>query len=159
MNNLLLEAHRLIISLVAIAIVLAGFPAHAQLTPLEIREKVIGKWKVVDVMCPSCALHARSEIGSIIELNNDRIKNEFGGDCTDTPGYTLLRKITLQKLLTTKGKSWPSQLKRALRKEKSLLYGYITCGGGNHMRMIFTPEGRSYYFWEGDTVFVLKRSS
>ena len=65
----------------------------------------------------------------------------------------------MQQLIDAKGKTWPKQLKRALHAEESVIYGYITCQGGNHMRMIFGPTGRAYYFWEGGTVFVLKRTS
>jgi hypothetical protein len=63
------------------------------------------------------------------------------------------------KLLAAKGKTWPSSLKRALQGHKHVLYGYITCEGGNLMRVIFTPNGPAYYFWEGNTVFVMKRIS
>jgi hypothetical protein len=149
--------HALKTILMLTAVLLWAVSTGGQLTRDEIHSAVTGKWQVTDVLCPTCTPHVRSEVGATIELSDTKITNAFGGDCTDTPGYALLRKTTTDKLLATKGKAWPGQLRRTLREQKSVIYGYVTCGGGNHMRMIFTTDGPAYYFWEGDTVFVLNR--
>ena len=152
-------ARRSTAMLCSLAFLLLAASARAQLSASDIHSAVLGKRQVVDVMCPTCTSHTRDEVGSVIELGDSRITNAYGGDCTNLPGYSLLRKTAVQKLLAAKGKSWQRELKQALKSEKIVLYGYITCGGGNHMRVIFTPNGPAYYFWEGDTVFVLKRTS
>jgi len=60
-------------------------------------------------------------------------------------------------LIEEKGQLWSKQLTDELRRQKSVTYGYITCDGMNHMRMIFTGNDGAYYLWEGDRVFVLAR--
>jgi hypothetical protein len=95
----------------------------------------------------------------VIVFESGRITNPFGGDCA-RPGYDQLRKISTGRLIETKGKSWPNELIKQLKSNDSLLYGYVTCEGMNHMRMIFAGPERAYYFWEGARVFVLaKRKS
>jgi hypothetical protein len=146
-------------TLSSVAFLLGTLLVSAQQIPSKIQSTVLGKWQVEDVICPTCAPHARAEVGSMIELGDSKITNAFGGDCTDAPSYKLLRKTEVRKLLAAKGKTWPHVLKRTLQSQKFVIYGYITCQGGNYMRVIFTDDGRAYYFWEGDTVFKLKRIS
>ena len=136
---------------------LLSISAGTQLPPSEVYRIVIGRWQVEDVMCPTCSSQSRPEVGSTLELGDAKLKNPFGGDCDNAPGYNLLRKTSTSSLISAKGRAWPEALKRALRAERSVTYGYVTCDGGNHMRMIFADNERAYYFWEGDTVFVLKR--
>jgi hypothetical protein len=133
--------------------------ARGQLAAHEVDASVTGEWRVEDVICPTCDTHPREEKGSLIRLTNTSLRNPFGGDCADPPGYNLLRRVATGTLLATKGKSWPEKLKSALRSDDSVIYGYITCDGGNHMRMIFTKRAVAYYFWEGDAVLVLKRKT
>ena len=143
----------------SIAFLLLSFCGNAQQASPQIHSTFLGKWQVEDVICPTCAPRARAEVGAIIALGDSNITNAFGGDCTDSPSYQLLRKTEVQKLLAAKGKTWPKVLKRTLQSQKFVIYGYITCKGGNYMRVIFADKDRAYYFWEGDTVFKLKRIS
>ena len=152
-------AGRLKTILSSIAFLLLTLAASAQQASSKIQSSVLGKWQVEDVICPTCAPRARAEVGSIIALGESSVSNAFGGDCTDSPGYRLLRKTEVQKLLAAKGKRWPKELKRTLQSQKVVIYGYITCQGGNYMRVIFAGHDRAFYFWEGDTVFKLKRIS
>ena|SRR5215469_17132139 len=118
---------------------------------------VLGVWQVVRVICSTCNNRGSSDAGTVIVFDSARITNPFGGDCGQSPGYDRLRKISADRLLETKGKLWPTELRKEIKSSVSLLYGYITCAGMNHMRMIFADGERAYYFWEGDRVFVLER--
>jgi hypothetical protein len=116
-----------------------------------------GEWLVTSVICPTCGNNSRPEIGSSITFDDTTITNPVGGDCVRLPGYGLLRNIPTSKLLESKGKLWPKELIDELTSSKYVTYGYITCEGMNHMRIIFALNDRAYYFWEGDTILVLQR--
>ena len=118
---------------------------------------MLGRWKVIQVFCPICDSADKSDNGTIIDLGKMTIVNPFGGDCPRPPGYDLLKVMPPDLLIEEKGQLWSKQLTDELRRQKSVTYGYITCDGMNHMRMIFTGNDRAYYLWEGDRVFVLTR--
>jgi hypothetical protein len=118
---------------------------------------VLGRWQVIQVFCPTCNGTDKSDNGTIIDLGKMTIVNPFGGDCPRPPGYNLLKVMPPDLLIQDKGQLWSKQLTDELRRQKSVTYGYITCNGMNHMRMIFTGNDRAYYLWEGDRVFVLAR--
>jgi hypothetical protein len=93
----------------------------------------------------------------MVAFADTKITNPLGGDCAHAPGYGLLRSIPTSKLLDSKGRLWPRKLKEDLNSYESVVYGYITCDGVNHMRVIFANNNHAFYFVEGDAIVVLQR--
>jgi hypothetical protein len=118
-------------------------------------QHIYGNWRVSDVLCADCGNRVPAEKGTIIYLGESKIVNPLSDNCPEAPGYNLLKQVSARELLTGAGKSWPEAAKQRLRKRQRVLYGFVTCGGGNYMQAAFLSVDESLYFLEGNIVFLL----
>jgi len=121
-------------------------------------QHLYGNWKVSDVLCADCGNRVPTEKGTEIFLGESKITNPLSDNCEETPGYKLLREVDSRELLNGNGKSWPDAAKQRLQKRQKVLYGFVTCGGGNYMQVAFLSVDEGFYFLEGGIVFVLRHS-
>ncbi|MGD0509289.1 MAG: hypothetical protein ABSA27_15925 [Terriglobales bacterium] len=121
-------------------------------------QHLYGSWRVSDVLCADCGNRVPAEKGTTIQLGESKIVNPLSDNCAEAPGYNLLKKITARELLTGAGKSWPEAAKQRLQKRQKVLYGFVTCGGGNYMQVAFLSVDEGFYFFEGNLVFLLRHT-
>jgi hypothetical protein len=121
-------------------------------------QHLYGNWTVSDVLCADCGNRVPAEKGKVIHLGESKIVNPLSDNCQDTPGYNLLKEVNSHELLSSTGKSWPEPAKQRLQKRQKVLYGFVTCGGGNYMQVAFTSADKGFYFFEGNLVFALQHT-
>ena len=124
----------------------------------EINAKnIVGTWRVSDVICANWEDRLPQEKGTVIELRDDRVVNPLSENCSTNPGYDLLKRVPSKFFVRQHKKTWPAIVKEQPLTEKNVLYGFITCDGGNLMQIAFLSQETALYFYEGGLLFVLKR--
>jgi hypothetical protein len=116
----------------------------------------LGTWVVQDVLCSNCK-RVPVEKGTVIELGANQILNPLSENCVHEPGYGLLREMAAEELLAHSGRDWPGSVKQAIRGQRRVLYGFVTCEGINLMQLLFLSDQRAFYFFEGGLMFDLRR--
>ena len=120
-------------------------------------EDVLGAWQVSDVICSGCQDRTSDEKGIVVRLQADRIDNPLSENCVDTPGYGLLETVPSKLFLKRIQGSWPALGKQKKSLGKTVLYGFITCGGINYLQIAFLSKETAWYPYEGGLVFILRR--
>lgn len=121
-------------------------------------QHLYGNWRVSDVFCADCGNRVPAEKGTVIHLGESKIVNPLSDNCEEGPGYNLLKEVNSRELLSGTGKSWPEAAKESLQKRQKVLYGFVTCGGGNYMQVAFLSVDKGFYFFEGNLVFALRHT-
>jgi len=142
-------------TVVALCTFIVGSSVHGANLAVE---DVLGAWHVSDVICSQCQDRRNEEKGATVRLQTDRIENPLSGDCTDTPAYGRLETVSSKTFLKQVKSSWPALGKQRKSLSKTVLYGFITCGGINYMQIAFLSKDTAWYPYEGGLVFVLRRT-
>jgi|GEM_PF-2874168 len=122
----------------------------------EINAKnIFGTWRVSDVICTNCEDRLPQEKGTVIELMPDRVVNPLSENCSASADYNLLKKVPSKTFVKQHKKVWPAIVKAQRLMKKNVLYGFITCDGGNLMQIAFLSQETALYFYEGGLLLVL----